>query len=230
MLLLSYTEINAESEPTLCVTRKKMYAKLIKCDVAKNQKQVFSAGQQAWKETANANGFIKQFGGWNSDQAVIVAFWEDKNSIKHFMNTLHDPIAAKANQADTYTTINVSYLKQVMSIPCHDSSSNDSPQFIRLANCRLLEGREQEFLATQQNVWNAGMAETKGMLGGHVFKCEKEPLDFVVITFWYSAAAHQEYEQNKFAELKAKVQIKSHISELSGNSFLLESSWSCQCV
>ncbi len=202
-----------------------MYAKLIKCDVVHDKKDQFSMGQECWNETANAKGFIKQFGGWDGDQAIILALWNDKASIEGFMQTLHDPIADKANQTDSYSAISVSYLNQVMDIPTHSKSEGLNPQLIRIADCKVIEDKQKQFLDIQRNVWNGRMSAVKGMLGGHVWQSEKDPMRFLVITFWQSETCHQNYMTNHFPELKVAAKTDSHISELSGHTVLVQRSW-----
>ncbi len=205
-----------------------MYAKLIKCDVPANKRQQFSDGQKCWSKTANASGFIKQFRGWDGDQAIILALWQDKASVEHFMRTMHDPIAEKANQADSYSSIDVSYLNQVFEIPVHSYSEKSKPQFIRIADCKLIDGKEQEFLDTQQKVWNTGMSSVKGMLGGYVWQFVKEPLRYLVTTFWESETTHQYYMQEHFPLLKEVTNAKTHINELSGCFVGLQNNWMIQ--
>ena len=202
-----------------------MYAKLIKCDVLPDKKEQFSTGQKCWKESAIAKGFIKQLGGRDGDQAIILALWDDKYSVERFMRTLHDSIAAKANQSVTYSSINVSYLNHVVNIPAYHNSTISKPQFIRIADCTIHEGREREFLDVQNNVWNKGMSSVKGMLGGYVWNFEKEPLRYLITTFWEAKADHESYMYNTFPELKSVARVETHISELSGNSVLVENNW-----
>ncbi|MCL1080281.1 DUF4937 domain-containing protein [Parashewanella spongiae] len=206
-------------------TRTKMYAKLIKCDVLPDKKEQFSIGQQCWEETANAKGFIKQLGGWDGDQAIIFALWNDKNSVEQFMQTLHDSIAAKANQVNTYSSSNVSYLNHAMNIPAYHNSIISKSQFIRIADCTIHEGKEREFLDVQNNVWNKGMSSVRGMLGGYVWSFEKEPLRYLVSTFWSSEAAHGHYMREYFPVLKSVASVETYFTELSSNSVLVENNW-----
>jgi hypothetical protein len=72
-----------------------MDIKWIICTVKNNQKQAFSEIQQKWSLTANSNGFIGQIGGWNIlnlNEACILSFWENKESLDAFMKNIHDKI------------------------------------------------------------------------------------------------------------------------------------------
>ncbi len=141
------------------------------------------------------------------------------------MQTFHDPIAAKANQSGTYSSINVSYLNHVMDIPAYHNSTIFKSQFVRIADCKIHEGKEREFLDVQNSVWNKGMSSVKGMLGGYVWNFEKEPLRYLVTTFWESKAMHEFYMHEYFPELKSSAHIETHISEVKGTAALIENNW-----
>ncbi|MBM7074554.1 DUF4937 domain-containing protein [Shewanella sp. 202IG2-18] len=110
-------------------------AKLIKCQVPPRNRTEFSVGQQYWKQTNAADGFIFQLGDWTKDTAVILALWKDEASIESFMKTLYDPIADKAQQANCYSSKSVNYLKRIMDIPAY---LNSSTTHAKLAHRRYL--------------------------------------------------------------------------------------------
>lgn len=65
----------------------------------------FSASQEKWKDTTKADGFIAQAGGWNLlnlNEACIISFWKDRESLDWFMQNLHDEIFQNNKQAATY--------------------------------------------------------------------------------------------------------------------------------
>lgn len=87
-----------------------MYIKWIVCTVKEDKRLEFSIAQEQWSETALAEGFIAQFGGWDNEhenEACIISFWESKRHLEDFMKSLHDTIFAGNNQAETYDSIMV---------------------------------------------------------------------------------------------------------------------------
>ncbi|MCP5061126.1 MAG: DUF4937 domain-containing protein, partial [Ignavibacteriae bacterium] len=59
-----------------------MCLKWIVCEVENEFRAAFSKAQEEWVDTKNTKGFIAQIGGWdinNSNEACILAFWEDQN-------------------------------------------------------------------------------------------------------------------------------------------------------
>ena len=119
-----------------------MITKYIRCEVPAASKADFSKGQSLWKETAYSEGFRSQLGGWElskgksakgksakgkstSSKAMILAHWQDMESVRNFMKLAHDPIADKTNQAETYSALSVSYLSAVMDIPASNQDNQN---------------------------------------------------------------------------------------------------------
>ena len=89
-----------------------MFIKNIICDVDPNLKNAFSIAQSKWNDLKNCNGFMAQFGGWNSKnkhQAFITSVWENEEFYNNFMNNTHDLIVKNSNQNKTYISIKVTF-------------------------------------------------------------------------------------------------------------------------
>ncbi|RYV02052.1 DUF4937 domain-containing protein [Shewanella sp. OPT22] len=207
------------------LSRTAVLAKLIKCQVPPRNRTEFSVGQQYWKQTNAADGFIFQLGGWTKDTAVILALWKDEASIESFMKTLHDPIADKAQQTNCYSSISVNYLKHIMDIPASPNSSKTHAKLIRVADCHVLEDRIDVFLEAQQGIWNSGMSSVPGMLGGYVWQCSKVATRFLVTTYWESELAHRRYSNNEFPLLKQKAHLDRHMQDVDGFIVITEPTW-----
>ena len=89
-----------------------MYLKWIVCDVKKEKIRDFSIAQEKWNQTATAEGFVAQLGGWNinnSSEACILSIWEHQKYLDKFMRDLHDKIFENNKQLETYNSIQVDY-------------------------------------------------------------------------------------------------------------------------
>ncbi|KXZ22937.1 YdbC family protein [Bacillus nakamurai] len=89
-----------------------MLIKKVICHVAAFQAEEFSKAQSKWRELSKVKGFIKQAGGWRTDEdghltAVIVGVWENRQYYEEFMAHSHDQIFANTKQNDTFQSINV---------------------------------------------------------------------------------------------------------------------------
>ncbi|WP_064093541.1 YdbC family protein [Rossellomorea aquimaris] len=88
-----------------------MLIKWIRCGVKKENKLLFSKGQEAWSTLKKTEGFIGQIGGWNKEnplEACIISMWKNSICYENFMRNVHDDIFKKSNQEKTYNKISVS--------------------------------------------------------------------------------------------------------------------------
>ncbi len=212
---------------------RRVITKYIRCEVPTANKAAFSTGQSLWKETAYSEGFRSQLGGWNlskdkpaSTKAIILAHWQDMESVKNFMELAHDPIAEKTNQVGTYTHISVSYLSAVMNIPALNQAHQHSVEsaFIRIADCYIAPDKADDFLLEQKMLWNPGMQQAKGMLGGQLCQFIDEENHYLVISYWESEAAHRHYMAEYFPRLKQQA-ATDIIHTISGHQIQTEPSW-----
>lgn len=87
-----------------------MLIKIIKCRVREDSKDFFHQAQTKWTELKKATGFIAQVGGWNlenSNEAIIIGFWESRKDYISFMSETHDKILDINKQSTSYENIEV---------------------------------------------------------------------------------------------------------------------------
>ncbi|ACA88991.1 DUF4937 domain-containing protein [Shewanella woodyi] len=205
-----------------------MIAKYIRCEVVEAKRNIFSKGQRLWLETAHCEGFISQLGGWEQETniAVILARWTDMESVKDFMSAAHDPIAERANQVGSYSHISVSYLSAVICIPAFNQGGKNQAScgFIRIADCYIDPDKLDEFIQEQKTLWNPGMQQVEGMLGGQLWQFNDESDRYLVTTYWESEAAHRHYMAEYFPRLKQQA-ATDIIHTISGHHIQTEPSW-----
>lgn len=91
-----------------------MYLKYIICDVKKDKINEFSLAQEQWSQSAVAEGFVAQLGGWNTNnqkEACILSFWEHPKYLENFMANFHDQISENNQQKETYNSIQIKHFQ-----------------------------------------------------------------------------------------------------------------------
>ncbi|MCP5061162.1 MAG: DUF4937 domain-containing protein, partial [Ignavibacteriae bacterium] len=191
----------------------------------------FSKAQEEWVDTKNTKGFIAQIGGWdinNSNEACILAFWEDQNSLKYFMENIHDKIFNNSKQEKTYKSISVNYfnLKFIMHGSEIDLTKRiKNATFLRIADCKVKPNKLNHFEDVQKSVWIQGMKEAKGMLGGEFSLSGKDSTRYLVSTLWDDANNHKSYVTNILPNLKEKSDVRNDLEKITGKQIFLENSW-----
>lgn len=87
-----------------------MLVKRIVCTVEPHQRRSFHKAQMEWSALRTIEGFIAQFGGWDTvdpSTAYLYSFWENRDRYEDFMENVHDKIFGQSNQEATYTSIKV---------------------------------------------------------------------------------------------------------------------------
>lgn len=199
----------------------------MRCLPIPGKENEFSKAQEYWRDIVNCSGFIGQFGGWDilSPQALILAFWQNQESIDRFMDEVHDRIANLSQQQLTYEYCTVDYLNIQMSIAAMNTPDLSKIGYVRMANCLLYPDGRENFFADQKSIWNPSMSSCSGMLGGYVGQFNQEASRYLVISFWDSAQSHSDYVNNLFPKLEGKVDIEQYIKDLSGHQFLINTKW-----
>ncbi|MDF1660550.1 MAG: DUF4937 domain-containing protein [Planctomycetota bacterium] len=202
-----------------------MLLKWILCDCLSSQKNGFSEAQQQWAKLALAPGFLGQFGGWDKEQAGVLGFWQDLSSYQHFMEKIHDEITDGNRQEQSYQSISVTLLEPVQPIGgSFQLTKLEGQALLRVARCELIEGRLDSFKERQETLWNPGMAQCEGFLGGRWGITKAEKLAFV-FTLWKNEAAHGDYQREVFPALKARACTEMDIASIQGYKVLCEPSW-----
>lgn len=199
--------------------------KWIVCQVT--DPRAFCIAQEEWGALAKQRGFEFQLGGWqSSNQACILGCWSSDADYCSFMEKFHDSIYLANKQSSTYQNSKVNLGKMKLEISGESnglSAAAADSRFLRLAHCHTIPGTENEFFRVQQTIWNPGMAQCPGMLGGCV--TEIGPDEFLVASFWEDEAAHARYQVEFFPELREAAILSSHLENVTGFAFPLEQSW-----
>ena len=225
------------------VMSEKLLGKLITCNVLPEQRRPFSIAQQAWHKTAVSTGFVGQLGGWQqnssstvdqaTNQSIILATWQNHQSLEHFMTHLHDDIYEQSAQKNTYLNCQIAFLSQLFIMPSEqglESTASDQPALMRMADCEVLPGRAEHFIDVQKNIWGPAMAQAKGMMGGYFWQFAdtqriKQNNRFLVTTFWKNQHCHDLYVKKHLPQLKARAEVDLDIKTIRGGVVDLEPSW-----
>jgi len=208
-----------------------MYIKWIVCNVPSQLQKQFLLAQEAWSKTSKSKGFIGQTGGWNiknTNEACIISFWKNKESLQHFMNNLHDVIFANNNQIATYSSIKVSYFNALMNIEGELKNISDvisNSKLIRIADCIVKEDKINHFEEVQKTIWIPTMKKATGILGGKFSINEQHKLNYLVSTFWDSETHHQNYIKTQLPVNQKNAKIEVDLKSITGKLVLIEKSW-----
>jgi heme-degrading monooxygenase HmoA len=200
-----------------------MLVKWITCAVV--DRPGFDRRQRRWEALRTVPGFLGQVGGWSvRDPATahLFAFWAGRTEHQRFLAGPHDGLAAA--QAGTYAEIKVRLFDRRL-----DIGEPFRPEFsragqLRLAHCLVHPLRVEHFTDAQVRVWNPGMGSAPGMLGG-VFAQAGEA-EFLVWSMWASAADHEAYRVERFAELRRRAGAAEDLAEVVGDLVEVEPAWS----
>ncbi|WEG18878.1 YdbC family protein [Alkalihalophilus pseudofirmus] len=208
-----------------------MIIKRISCIVKDDQREAFQEYQKQWGHLSKVKGFLGQIGGWSIKQpltAWIYSFWENQVDYQQFMKGQHDQIFVNSGQENTYESIDVTLYDEKLKVPgSEDNILNilKDCQYIRVTLTQVKEDQLKNFIDMQKNVWNIGMIESEGMLGGTIAFLQRESNGFLVFTGWESACLHENYTQEIFPELFKTAKPQNYIFELTGEQFKVEEEW-----
>ncbi|MDR4984736.1 DUF4937 domain-containing protein [Bacillus cereus] len=203
-----------------------MLLKTIYCKVAEEKKELFSRAQEKWRDIQHLDGFHGQFGGWSEEEACVFTLWEDRSKYQSFMNGAHDTIYLNSNQKDTFLSCEIELfqtLYDIIDTPLKDVVTEGS--FVRVAICDIKLGKEKYFLHKQETIWNKGMEQSKGMLGGVVAKSLKNENRYILLTYWKDEKAHQNYVEEVFPKLYKLASIHEDIEEIKGKQAVCKEEW-----
>ncbi len=204
----------------------KMLLKTIYCKVEEEKKELFSMAQEKWRDIQHLDGFHGQFGGWHKGEACVFTLWEDRSAYQSFMNGAHDTIYLNSNQEDTFLSCEIELFQTLYDIT--DTLLKDvvtEGSFVRVAICDVKVEKEKYFLHKQETIWNKGMENIKGMLGGVVGKSLKNENRYIVLTYWKDEKAHQHYVEEIFPELYKLANIHEDIENIRGKQAVCKEEW-----
>ncbi|GAB2841983.1 DUF4937 domain-containing protein [Lentzea nigeriaca] len=194
-----------------------MLIKWVRCRVT--DRAAFTLGQERWKALADVPGFRGQWGGWSRTRlgvAHVFAWWWSADDYAAFLTGPHDGLAA--GQAGSYAEISVRLFELELIIGAEPGAGN----VVRLAHCDVLPGREEHFVRAQAEVWNPGMEDAPGMLGGLFGRDEQE---FLVLTWWQSEQDHGRYQRERFPRLRKASGAAEDLAGINGDLVVLEPTW-----
>ncbi|MFJ9080077.1 DUF4937 domain-containing protein [Streptomyces sp. NPDC102278] len=204
-----------------------MWGKWISCKVPVTARGQFSAAQRVWSTISDQPGLIGQVGGWDpaTDCAHLLGLWTDAEAYLGFMQERHDAVSASNRQSANYSAIEVATGELVLEMPGETTLPRalERATLLRVADCRLLPGRQEHFLDTQRTVWAPGMATAGGMLTGVVTRLEADR--YLVTTLWSSSTAHQRYTTQHLHALRSGAALDSDIQSMTGHALPLEVTW-----
>ncbi|MFF7403909.1 YdbC family protein [Streptomyces murinus] len=199
-----------------------MLVKWIRCTVV--DRRGFERGQRKWAGLPGEPGFRGQGGGWSRrrpDVAHIVAFWESRAFYDSFMARSHDRLAAA--QVGTFKDAQVRLFEYRFDVKTGFEPRFTDSDLLRLALCRVHEGRVEHFTLMQEKVWNPAMAGSPGMIRGMFGEAPEQ--EFLILSMWRAAAEHGKYRTERIERLALRAQTEADIAALSGDIVDLEPSW-----
>ncbi|HHT7236791.1 MULTISPECIES: YdbC family protein [Bacillus] len=203
-----------------------MLLKTIFCKVEEEKREMFAAAQEKWRDLQHLDGFNGQFGGWSEEEACVFTLWADRNAYQSFMNDAHDTIFLNSNQEGTYISCNIEMFQALYDIT--ETSMKDvitQGAFVRVAICDVKEEKEKQFLHKQETIWNKGMENAKGMLGGVIGKSLKTENRYIVLTYWKDEMAHQNYVEEIFPELYKLANIHEDLEDIRSKQAVCKEEW-----
>jgi heme-degrading monooxygenase HmoA len=200
-----------------------MLVKWITCAVV--DRPGFDRGQRRWEALRTVPGFVGQVGGWSARDpatAQVFAVWTSRSEHARFLAGPHDDLAVE--QVGTYARIQVRLFDHRLDIgePFRPGCSRVAR--LRVAHCLVHRQRVEHFKDAQVRVWNPGMGSAPGMRGG-VFAQAAEA-EFLVLSMWASAADHDLYRTQRFAELRRRAGAAEDLAKIVGDLVEVEPAWS----
>ena len=126
----------------------KMFIKWNICKVENHEKHGFSFAQEKWSEMIKSKDFIAQAGGWdlnNKNEACIISFWENKESLDNFMKNTHDTIFNNTKQVETYSSIEVKYFDSFIENRDNYELLKEGIYGAKFLNVKTLKASKDEF-------------------------------------------------------------------------------------
>ncbi|MFJ6385722.1 DUF4937 domain-containing protein [Kitasatospora sp. NPDC092039] len=205
-----------------------MWAKWISCEVPVAARGQFFAAQLHWSRISDQPGLVGQVGGWDpaTGHARLLGLWTDAEAYGGFMRERHDAVVAESGPSAGYSAIETATGGTVLEMPgetAGPAAALRRAALLRVADCRLLPGRQEHFLDVQRTVWAPGMAAAGGMLAGVVTRLE--PDRYLVTTLWSGSTAHQHYAARHLPALRSRAAPENDVRSMTGHAVPLEAAW-----
>lgn len=208
-----------------------LLTRLAICRVLPTERERFEEGQLRWGVLAGQPGFRGLAGGWRSDvpnQAVLISYWTDSQTLTHFMDTFYAPLV---HEHGLYgTTIKMAFtdwsLETWVPGEC-DTIHRAFPKanLLRIVRCGIKQSQIPNFLESQRAIWNPGLLKAPGHLMGAISSGLPQRSDFLATMFWRSAADHQHYLDTAFGDLYTRSGLGGDTTWLEGMRVGMEPRW-----
>ena len=193
-----------------------MLLKWIVCEVEEDQTETFHAAQVAWSQIRATVGLIAQLGGWSTTghEACILAIWDDRPSYERFFRFVHDSVTYRQIQTRTYRRASIALgaglIRMRGAAPTLADAAGESG-FLRVADCQVQPARRNQFIDAQLRVWEPGMADCPGQLGGAFSVVEGTDDRFLVTTLWRDEDSHDGYVRDSQPGLKSQARCERRL-------------------
>jgi len=179
-----------------------MLIKWIICKVENHKIHAFSYAQEKWSEMIKSKGFIAQTGGWdlnNKNEACIISFWENKESLDNFMKNTHDTIFNNTKQVKTYSSIEVEYFDSLNDISDNYELLKEGIYGAKFLNIKTLKASKDAFESFKKTKINNSTI----ILGKEHIKSGSNNFEYLISTFcnnFESNNSHLQPNINQFLE------------------------------
>ena len=189
----------------------KMFIKWIICKVENHKKHTFSFAQEKWSEMIKYKGFIAQAGGWDlntKNEACIISFWDNKESLDYFIKNTHDTIFNNTKQVETYSSIEVKYFDSLNDISDNYELLKEGIYGAKYLNVKTLKAKKDEFESFKKTKINHSTV----ILGRELAKSTTNKEEYLISTFY-----------NRFENNNSH--LKPNINQILERQILLINRW-----
>ena len=159
-----------------------MLIKWIICKVENHENHVYALAHAESPEMIKSKGFIAQSCGCNlnnKNEACIVSFWDNKESLDYFMINTHDTIFNNTKQVETYSSIEVKYFDSL-----NDKSDNyelikEGINKAKYIDIKTLKSNKDEF----ENFKKTKINNSTIILGKELIKSGSNNFEYLISTF-----------------------------------------------
>jgi len=208
-----------------------LLTRLVICRVRPEARARFEDGQRQWGVLSGVPGFQGLVGGWRTDvpnQAVLAVFWDNPAALRRFMGQHYVMLVHRLGlHRATLKTVFSDWNLECSIDGCEASLGLASAKahMMRVVRCGIKPGQVLRFLDSQRTVWNPGLREVGGYLGGCLSSGLEQRSDFLTTMFWTSADDHQRYLDGPFTELYTRSGLGGDTTWLEGMRVEIEPGW-----
>ncbi len=205
-----------------------MWVKWIRCRLQPDQRAAFSERQRQWDRCAGIEGFRGQLGGWRREapaahpEACLLAFWEDEERYRRFMEREHDQVLEHAGQA--WEAIEVRFAEIRLEVAGSHRDPLEALSLCRVLRCLehdLVEASLDERLENQRRIWATGLPSHQGLLFG-LSAWEAGRGRLLNLSLWQDALSQRLFQEQVFPDLARRGGLPD---ELELSTFAVDQTW-----